>query len=133
MRARLPAEPSALDGLHALLGRVWAEHPGVGATDRAAVALALSELVTNAVEHAGATAVWLDVQVDVDVLPGRVRALVEDDGGPAPDVVASELVTDDPLAESGRGVAIARAMADLQLERRGGRNRWSVTRVLDGP
>ena len=36
---------------------------------------------------------------------------------------------DDPLAESGRGLALARAVADLRHERVDGGNRWWLSRT----
>jgi anti-sigma regulatory factor (Ser/Thr protein kinase) len=121
---RWPADPAALDALHAELDRTWVDHPDVAPGDRTAVALAVSELVANAIEHGGAR--WLWVRVEVDDL--AVVVVLEDDGRPTPRRIASEVVSADPLAESGRGMALARLVAELSHERRGDRNRWRVVR-----
>ena len=82
---------------------------GVGAADDAddaggvdldAAALVLTELVTNAVLHAGT-----DLEVLVSVRPGRLRLAVADRGSDAPSVTRA--TADD---EHGRGLALVDAL-----------------------
>lgn len=116
------ADDGVFDLLHGTLDAVWAAHPEVGHADRMAVALALSELVANAVEHGAASRVWLSVEVE----GGEVAVRLEDDGVPTPRRVDSAVVPDDPMAESGRGMALARVVAELSHAWVEGRNRWEV-------
>jgi serine/threonine-protein kinase RsbW len=118
----------ALDALHEGLERAWHAHPEVGELDRMALALTLAELVGNVVEHGGATAIWCTLTVDEDAL----SVVLEDDGAITPRRVTSQMVTDDPLAESGRGMALARHLSQLAYSRDDGLNRWVVVRPRSG-
>ncbi|MBZ5739162.1 ATP-binding protein [Nocardioides mangrovi] len=68
--------------------------------------LLTSELVTNAVLHAGGNPV-----LDIDVQPARLRVTVTDGGAPLPDQPDAP-VTPAPLAESGRGLFLVETLAD---------------------
>lgn len=116
-----------LDAVHALLERAWAAHPEVGEVDRMMIVTAVGEIAANVVEH-GATATVASLSVAVD--DDGVRVELWDDGDPLPaDTVTSATMPDDPLAESGRGIALARdAMDELTYRRDGERNHWSMAR-----
>lgn len=119
------AAPPWLDEVHDLLDELWAAVPSVGAADRMCFTTALAEVAANIVEHAardGVVPVRLVVQAGVQ----EVRALFEDTGRPyePPHVEGAAA-----LAESGRGLHMARALADeLAYEREGPLNRWLVVR-----
>lgn len=122
------AGPALLDAVHALLDGLWAAHPAVGDRDRLLFATAVAEVAANVVAYTGDP-----VQVDLrlQVADGEVRAELEDDGVPAPDDVLDPPPADD-LAESGRGIAIARAALDeLSYRRDGDRNRWTLVRRVE--
>jgi anti-sigma regulatory factor (Ser/Thr protein kinase) len=78
------------------------------------VQLCVSELITNAVRHAG-TELVLTLLVDTQ-LTVEVRDAVPELGAPAPQPA------DDPLASSGRGLHIVAAIS----------TDWGVTRVSGG-
>jgi serine/threonine-protein kinase RsbW len=130
-----PAEPAILDLVHALIEELWTIHPGVGAGDRTRFELAITEVVANIVEHAYRLHPTdeglppedlrrLSITLSADA--ARLLATMEDNGRPAA-VDLSKAVMPDPLAESGRGLAIANASVDqLYYERRDGRNHWRV-------
>ena len=121
---RADAQPSWLDEVHGLLDELWAAAPSVGTTDRMCFTTALAEVAANIVEHAareGAVPVRLVVQAG----PGELRALFEDHGCPYDEHPADG----DPMAESGRGLEMARALSDeLLYEREEPVNRWLVVR-----
>lgn len=127
--AAWPADLAALDAMHAAAERVWAAHPEVEELDRMALVLALAELVGNVIEHSDARHIWCDIVVR----EGAVTATLRDDGPPVPPRVDSALVPEDPLSEDGRGMAMARHLADLRYAREGGENRWVVVRPPGGP
>ncbi|HVM55196.1 MAG TPA: ATP-binding protein [Acidimicrobiales bacterium] len=121
------AVPSLLDDAGVMLAGVWDAHADVDQLDRAMVATAVAELVANIVAH-GREASWATLSVEVK--PTVIRAEVRDDGAAlAADVVEAATLPDDPLAESGRGLVVARdAVDELRYERVGGENRWTVVR-----
>lgn len=117
------AEPGCLDRVHDLVDELWRRVPGVQPSDRYRFETAVIEVAGNIVEHGGPDVrlrLWLLVHQD------RVEAHFRDTGR------AVELQTTggpppDPLAEAGRGIALARAAVDdLAYERTGTTNRWHV-------
>jgi serine/threonine-protein kinase RsbW len=110
-----------------LLGTAWSEHPDVDLRDRTCFEIAVTEVAGNIVQH---TAAGSDVQffLDVAVSGDRLTAMFTDDGPPADaDVDAAELP--DGLAESGRGLALARSAVDqVEYTRDVDGNHWLVVR-----
>ncbi|GAA4682989.1 hypothetical protein GCM10023215_16510 [Pseudonocardia yuanmonensis] len=126
---RYPGTPPCLDVVQDALGRLWADAPGVAETDRMLFETALIEIVGNLVEHARrADGRPVDVEMQILVHPDRIEALLEDNGGAPPVDPADAALPADELAESGRGLALAAAVADLGHVRFEGGNRWTVVR-----
>lgn len=132
VRLRPPSEVEALDDLHGALGQLWVAAPGVVDVDRAAFTTAVAEVLANVIRHARVppgACIEVELRAGGDVL----RAEIVDDGQPyvpSPPVAddGGELDGIDLLAESGRGLQIARALATVAYARVDGRNRWTVTR-----
>ena len=121
------AVPECLDRLHELLEAAWADHPEVGSTDRTLFEIAVTEVAGNIVEHAAAGAT-LEIAVSVRVTEPRLEATFED-VGPAVDVDLGSAEMPEDLAESGRGLALARRAADeVAYWREGPTNHWRVVR-----
>lgn len=117
------ALPGSLDELHALLDEVWRDAPDTTDRDRMAFTTALAEVAANVVEHA-ARFEPVRLRLVVHVRPDRLEAHVEDRGHP----YRASAPAADELAESGRGLAMARALVDEVLyERDGPVNRWVVS------
>jgi serine/threonine-protein kinase RsbW len=139
-RLRATAGPELLDTVQDELGRVWAGAPARGAgdvddVDRMLFETALVEVLGNLVEHAH-TSVGAAVRVELDlaVHPDRVEATLVDDGVWPPDAVLDgAALPEDELAESGRGLALAAAAADITHTRVDGGNRWTVVRRRISP
>ena len=132
---RCPATPACLDAVQDALGRLWTDAPGVEGTDRILFETALVEIVGNLVEHARTASgdpVSLDLTLSVDA--GAVRARLRDDGGwPPPDAdPAMARLPLDELAEGGRGLAMASAVADVRHTRLVEGNVWTVVRHRGG-
>ena len=117
------ARPESLDEVHALLDRLWQDVPSTSTHEQIAFTTALAEVVANVIEHAARfepVRMRLVVHVRRDVL----EAHVEDRGRP----YREQAPAPDELAESGRGLAMARALVDEVLyERDGPVNRWVVS------
>lgn len=122
------AQPACLDELHAALDRLWAQAPDVEERARMRFATAVSEVLGNVVVHGrtGAGAIP-SVRVSLQAGTDGLRAELLDDGVALdPDAALNELPEDD-LAESGRGLALARAALDeLHYVREDGGNRWEL-------
>lgn len=121
------ALPPAIPDVHDLMDRLWAGLPAVPESDRLRFATAVAEVAANIVEHA-ARAAPTRMRLVLSGGPERVSAQFEDDGLPYEPTAAPDA---DPMAESGRGLAMARALADeVVYERVGSVNRWRVVRRL---
>lgn len=126
-----PARPEVLDALHDLLGRAWAQCPAVTGTDRMSVELAVAEIAANIVEHTAGTDEQIDMTAGVAVHSDRVEVDLSDSGDPVSVDFAAASLPDDELAESGRGLALARAVVDeVSYARDGELNRWRIMRRL---
>jgi anti-sigma regulatory factor (Ser/Thr protein kinase) len=109
----LPSRPeAAAEARRALVGLAFSE------STRENIALLVSELVTNAVRHAGIPA-GDPIQVELHNEAGRVRLAVHDGGGgfplPVPEPEA-------PLVADGRGLLLVDALSDA----------WGVEAGADG-
>jgi serine/threonine-protein kinase RsbW len=128
---QVEATPACLDRVHVLLAELLAGRPDVLPADRIGFETALAEVVANIVEH---TAAGRTVQLDVRLTagPDRLDAELRDDGPPV-EVDVTGASTPDPSAEEGRGLALARAVADeVDHVRDGDVNRWHITRRRTG-
>jgi serine/threonine-protein kinase RsbW len=118
-------DPDLLERTHDEVARLWERHPDVGTADRRRFESGLIEVVGNVVQHgyAGRPGPLL---VELDVTAAALDAVVWDNGL-APSIDLAQVTMPDPLAESGRGLALALASVDaLTHERVHDRNRWSL-------
>lgn len=121
------AVPEGLEQLHELLDRVREEHPGLAARDVMAFETAVIEIASNVVEHGADATSWT---FTLGVTATELRGALADNGTTFEGDVRTDL-PEDPLAESGRGLAMAGSLLDeLSYERAGGRNHWHMVRTL---
>lgn len=125
------ATVDGLGVLHDLLERARGEHPEVEPLDLAMLETALIEIVGNVVEH-GMPPGGLHYEFWLEVSGDELRGLLVETGDPV--VVEPHDLAGDGLAESGRGLPLARAaLTDFRYERRSdGTNAWTMTRQLTG-
>ncbi len=114
-----------LDRVHDALEGLWRDAGDVSEVDRIAVETALVEVAGNVVRH-GPDERWHGDGVRVWVRADVVVAVADQAGAP-PDVDLDAAMADHE-AESGRGLAIARALVDVDCAARGGGTRWTLTR-----
>ena len=81
-RLDFASPPDDVTAVHEFLARVWGTEPSVGPEDRMAFELALVELASNVVEHAGADA-RVACSLALAVRDGGLEAGLTDDGLPA--------------------------------------------------
>lgn len=124
---RVAATPECLERVHALLAELLGDVAGVSDADRIGFETALAELVANVVEHAG-TRGPVRLTVELRAGPTDLTADLYDDGPPAV-LDPADAAFPDPLAERGRGLALARAAVDeVAYALEAGVNHWSITR-----
>ena len=133
-RLTLPAEPASLDEIHDTVQSLWAEHAGFPAADRMRFETAVIEVAGNIVAHAtDGLSSKVAIELTLTALPDSVTACFRDDGGAAELDLASTRMPD-TSAESGRGLALARALTDdLTYERAGAANIWRLICRRAGP
>lgn len=125
---RCVATTACLDAVQDALAGLFADTPEVDGVDRMLFETALVEIVGNLVEHARTPAGGpVTIAVRVAVHPDRIEAVLGDDGVAPPAAPATAEPVDD-LAEDGRGLALARAVAEVAHAREPSGNRWTVTR-----
>ncbi|WP_254787858.1 ATP-binding protein [Curtobacterium sp. MMLR14_010] len=128
-RLDFASPPDDVTAVHEFLARVWGTEPSVGPEDRMAFELALVELASNVVEHAGADA-RVACSLALAVRDGGLEARLTDDGLPA-SVDPSVAELPDASAESGRGLALVGMVVDeLRYAREGETNTWTVRRLI---
>jgi serine/threonine-protein kinase RsbW len=125
---RYPGTPTCFDVVHDALAQLWSDARDVDQNDRMLFETALIEIVGNLVEHARRPDGHpVDVHLQVCVHPDRVEARMRDNGAPAMvDTGTAEMP--DELAEGGRGLALASAVADLRHVRTEDGNTWTIVR-----
>ena len=122
-----PAEAGSLEQVHAALQDLWAEHDDVRAADRVLFETAVIEVAGNIAQHAP-DGMRLEFTLNLRVKPDQVEAEFRDDGRPV-DIDLGALALPDDFAESGRGLAMARAAVhELQYRRDGTTNQWRIVR-----
>ena len=126
-RLDFASPPDDVTCVHDFLAGVWGAEPSVGAEDRMAFELAVVELASNVVEHAGGGS-RVACSLSLAVTGHDLEAELTDDGRPA-SVDPSTAALPDASAASGRGLALVGMVVDeLHYERDGDRNRWTLRR-----
>lgn len=122
------AVPDGLEDLHDLVEGARTAHPEVEADAFMMMETAVIEIAGNVVEHGLPPGqVWWSFTLRVR--PEHVEGVLADDGQQYEGDLSS--VMPDPLAESGRGIALARAALDqLHYAHTGGKNVWTMRRDL---
>lgn len=117
------ADLACLERVHALVAELWTRAPDVQQRDRLRFETAVIEVAGNIVEHGGN---GVRLALRLSTRRDAVEATFCDTGEPVDlDEVTSEL--SDPFAETGRGLALARAAADdVGYARTDTTNHWWV-------
>jgi serine/threonine-protein kinase RsbW len=124
------ADPDCLAKVYRLLEDMWAGSPDVSGTDRVMFETAVIEIAGNIVQHgAGEGEGPVNCNLTLNVYAERLEANFKDNGRIAP-VDIDTVGMPDPLAESGRGLALAKAAVDVFIyERHNGANHWTLRRT----
>jgi serine/threonine-protein kinase RsbW len=127
---RRVALPAAIDAVHAELDELWEEAPFVPHFDRMAFATAVIEAASNVVQHAvPESATPVELGVDISVTPTKLQAGVSAFHAACPDAIDTDAAMPDGEAESGRGLALIRALVTtVTFERQDGTNTWVLSK-----
>ena len=114
-----------LGAIQAALDALWAMHPRVPDGVRMQMTIATAEVGANIVEHTG-RGQPLRIRMDPALVDDQVHIDFTDDGPPVAIDLAS-VVMPDPMAERGRGLAMAQALLDqLAYRRDESGNHWML-------
>lgn len=126
---RLTAPPDTVDTVHDLLDALWPSVPDVSARDRMSLDTAIIELAANVIQHAN-RGKPITATLTVIAFPDRIEATLSDSGEVGEvDIEGRSMPAADELAESGRGIALMKALVDTVEHRRvDGFNHWTLVR-----
>ena len=113
---------ATLEQIGTMLEQMWSVHDHVPAAVRTQVAIAVGEIGANIIEHA-AQHRPIRLRMEVLISPEEVRVAFLDDGLPA-QVDLGKAAMPDPMAECGRGLALAHAVLDRLSYHRNKFNHW---------
>ena len=127
-RLQVWADRGFLEEVHSLLEGVWAESADVSETDQMMFSTAVIEVAANIIEH-GSHEATVRCDLTIEVYADHLEARFRDDGTKAM-VDLDTAAMPNPLAEAGRGLAMAKAALDvLSYERRNNANVWILSRT----
>lgn len=124
------AAPESIEAVHAQLDELWDDASFVPETDRLTFATAVIEAATNIVQHAVPDSpAPVELGVDICVRAHSLRAQVSAFGAADPELNADAAGMPGPDAESGRGLALIRALVTtVTFVRQDGTNIWLLSR-----
>ena len=115
--------------MHTELDGLWDDASFVPDMDRMTFATAVIEAASNVVQHAVPESTDpVELGVDISVTPIRLEARVSAFGA-CPDPIDTDPAMPDGEAESGRGLALIRALVTtVTFKRQDGTNTWILSR-----
>ncbi|GAB3520893.1 ATP-binding protein [Arthrobacter monumenti] len=125
-----PAVPETINELHTDLDQLWEKASFVPEMDQMAFTTAVIEAASNVVQHATPSSdAQLQLGVDITIWPHRMQATVSEIGAAPsrPDLDGASSSDQDVEAETGRGLALIRALVStVTFERHGDTNVWTL-------
>jgi serine/threonine-protein kinase RsbW len=127
---RQAALPEVIEAVHAELDALWDDASFVPDMDRMTFATAVIEAASNVVQHAVPESTNpVELGVDISVTPIRLEARVSAFGAACPDPIDTDAAMPDGEAESGRGLALIRALVTtVTFKRQDGTNTWILSK-----
>ncbi|AOT02188.1 ATP-binding protein [Arthrobacter sp. U41] len=127
---RQAALPEVVEAVHAELDGLWDDASFVPDMDRMTFATAVIEAASNVVQHAvPESAAPVELGVDISVTSVRLEARLSAFGAACPDPMHTDSAMPDGEAESGRGLALIRALVTtVTFERQDGTNTWILSK-----
>jgi serine/threonine-protein kinase RsbW len=127
---REQAAESSIDAVHNQLDELWNDAPFVPELDRLTFTTAVIEAATNVVLHAvPESPAPVELGVDIFVTTRSLQARISAFGAADPQLSDDESGMPGPDAESGRGLALIRALVTtVTFAREDGTNTWILSR-----
>ncbi|WP_411734261.1 ATP-binding protein [Paeniglutamicibacter sp.] len=124
------AVPASIEAVHVLLDELWADAPFIPDVDRMTFATAVIEAASNVVLHAlPEFPTPVDLGVEISVRTQSLRAEISAFGATDPQLDTEARGMPGPEAESGRGLALIRALVTtVTFARQDGTNTWVLSR-----
>jgi serine/threonine-protein kinase RsbW len=124
------AVPESIEAVHVLLDELWADAPFVPDLDRMTFATAVIEAASNVVLHAlPEFPTPVDLGVEISVRTQSLRAEISAFGATDPQLDSEAREMPGPDAESGRGLALIRALVTtVTFARQDGTNTWVLSK-----
>ncbi|MFF5793280.1 ATP-binding protein [Paeniglutamicibacter sp. NPDC012692] len=124
------ALPAAIEAIHDLLEELWDDAPFVPDMDRMTFATAVIEAATNIVLHAVPESPDpVELGIEIGVRAQSLRAEISAFGAADPQLGTEAKGMPGPEAESGRGLALIRALVTtVTFVRQDGTNTWVLSR-----
>lgn len=124
------AVAESIETVHILLDELWADAPFVPEMDRMTFATAVIEAASNIVQHARPEfPTPVELGVDISVRTHSLRAEISAFGAIDPQLDTGAQGMPGPEAESGRGLALIRALVStVTFARQDGTNTWVLSR-----
>lgn len=117
--------PDFPNAIQRTLDAAWVDHAEIPEVIRMGLATAAIEVGNNILEHAGHGR-DLQVRMELRVIDNQVHVVFTDDGFPA-EIDLAKVRMPEPMAESGRGLALARAFSSsLSYRRDRDGNHWTI-------
>lgn len=108
----IPSSPAKIAAVDEFL-EDWLRQKGVSEDIIADLAIAVTELVNNAIKHGNKQIAEKSVTITLDFKDGEVRASITDEGeGFDPDDIPDPLADENLLKEIGRGIFIVKSLMD---------------------
>ena len=127
---RQAALPEAIEAVHAELDKLWDDASFVPDLDRMTFATAVIEAASNVVQHAVPESTKpVELGVDISATSVRLEARVSAFNAVCPDPIDTDAAMPDGEAESGRGLALIRALVTtVTFKRQDGTNTWILSK-----
>ncbi len=124
------ADPDAIEEIHAQIEDLWSDATFVPDLDRMTFATAVIEAATNIVRHAvPVSPCSVEISVEISVRQHTLRAEISAYGATDPELDIEAHGMPGPEAESGRGLALIRALVtSFTFARQDGTNVWILSR-----
>lgn len=124
------ATPEAIEAVHHQLDGLWEDAPFVPDMDRMTFATAVIEAASNVVQHAvPETSAPVELGVEICVRQASLKAQVSAFGAAQPEFTGTDTDMPGDEAESGRGLALIRALVTtVTFTRQDGTNIWVLSR-----
>ncbi len=125
----LTVPPDDIFDVHEFLRTIWEEKSSLSEPDRYSIETAIIELTTNIFQYSEVTG-RIACKIVIEIEGGKVLVTVTDNGELAVLELDEHLMPDE-FSESGRGIALIRALVDdFSFDTTGNKNQWRLSKRI---